>query len=178
MLDLDKFFVIATGSRRLACHSRGLPNSLMARLYTTSPDTSRYVRTNRYDQEQRDYLTSIGIRNNGTSDIFHLADGGQLVGPALNPADSYGEVSERWRRSSPKIIVIDDFLTNEAIDGLRRFCWGSTVWRKVYKGGYLGGDSRIWVCLPPALPNRGRTTPHVPYRVRFALIGAALGIQV
>jgi Tfp pilus assembly protein PilF len=92
----------------------------------------------RHDQEQRDYLTSIGIRDTATSDIFHLADGGELAEPALNPGDTNGEVSERWRRSSPKIVVIDDFLTNEALDGIRRFCWGSTVWRKVHKRGYLG----------------------------------------
>jgi hypothetical protein len=29
-------------------------------------------------------------------------------------------------------------LTDEALDKLRRFCWGSTIWRKVYPSGYLG----------------------------------------
>jgi tetratricopeptide (TPR) repeat protein len=92
----------------------------------------------RHDQEQQNYLTRIGIRDNGSSDIFHLADVGQLAEPVLSPGGANGDVSERWRRSSPKIVVIDNFLTNEALDGLRRFCWGSTVWRTVYKGGYLG----------------------------------------
>jgi len=102
----------------------------------------------RHDQEQRDYLTRIGICDNGTSDIFHLAEGGQLAEPALNPGDTNGEVSERWRRSSPKIVVIDDFLTNEALDGLRRFCWGSTVWRRVHKGGYLGASPELGFACP------------------------------
>jgi hypothetical protein len=35
-------------------------------------------------------------------------------------------------------VVIDNLLTDEALDQLRRFCWGSTVWRNVYPGGYLG----------------------------------------
>ena len=78
----------------------------------------------RHDEEQRIYLTSIGIRNSGTGDIFHLAKGSQLAEPALSPGNTNDEVSERWRRSSPKIVVIDDFLTNEALDGVRRFCWG------------------------------------------------------
>jgi tetratricopeptide (TPR) repeat protein len=91
----------------------------------------------RHDQEQRDYLTSTGIHDTGI-DLFHLADGGQLAEPALNSGNTNGEISERWLRSSPKIVVIDDFLTNEALDSLRRFCWGSTVWRSVYEGGYLG----------------------------------------
>jgi tetratricopeptide (TPR) repeat protein len=102
----------------------------------------------RHDQEQRDYLISIGIPDNGTSEIFHLANGAQLTEPALNPRNTTGEVSERWRRSSPKIVIIDDFLTNEALDSLRRFCWGSTVWRRVYKGGYLGAFPQYGFACP------------------------------
>ena len=103
----------------------------------------------RHDQEQRDYLASIGIRDNGIRDILHLADCGQLAEPALNPKNTDGEVSERWRRSSPKFVVIDDFLTNEALDGLRRFCWGSTVWRRVYEaGGYLGAPPEFGFACP------------------------------
>ena len=102
----------------------------------------------RHDQEQRDYLDSIGIRDNGTRDIFHLADGGQLAEPALNPGGANAEVSDRWRRSSPKIVIIDDFLTNEALDRLRRFCWGSTVWRRVYEGGYLGAFPEFGFACP------------------------------
>jgi hypothetical protein len=102
----------------------------------------------RHDQEQQDYLTSIGIRHSGTSEIFHLADGGQLADPALNCGDANGEVSEQWRGSSPKVVVIDDFLTHEALDSLRRFCWGSTVWRKVYKEGYLGAFPKFGFACP------------------------------
>jgi hypothetical protein len=103
----------------------------------------------RHDQEQQDYLTSIGIRHYGTSDIFHLADGRQLAGPALNCGDTNGEVSEQWRVSWPKVIVIDDFLTHEALDSLRKFCWGSTVWREVYKEeGYLGAFPKFGVACP------------------------------
>jgi len=29
-------------------------------------------------------------------------------------------------------------LTAEALEGLRLFCWGSTVWRTAFAGGYLG----------------------------------------
>jgi hypothetical protein len=34
--------------------------------------------------------------------------------------------------------VIDNFLTDEALDALRRFCWRSTMWHKSYADGYLG----------------------------------------
>jgi Flp pilus assembly protein TadD len=101
----------------------------------------------RHDREQRDYLTSIGIRNDGT-DIFRLTDGSQLAGPVLNPRNTNGEVSEPWRQSSPKIVVIDDFLTSEALSNLRRFCWGSRVWKKVYEHGYLGAFSESGLACP------------------------------
>ena len=102
----------------------------------------------RHDQEQRDYLAGIGIRGNGAGEMFYLADGDQLAEPALNPGDAKGEVSERWLRSSPKIVVIDDFLTKAALERLRRFCWGSTVWRRVYKGGYLGAFPEFGFACP------------------------------
>ena len=35
-------------------------------------------------------------------------------------------------------MVIDDLLTANALDELRRFCWGSTIWRQPYRNGYLG----------------------------------------
>jgi tetratricopeptide (TPR) repeat protein len=104
----------------------------------------------RHDEEQRNYLSSIGICDNGTGDIFHLAsaNGGQLAQSALNLGGTSGEVSEQWQRSSPKIVVIDDFLTNEALDNLRRFCWRSTVWRKAYKNGYLGARPKFGFACP------------------------------
>jgi tetratricopeptide (TPR) repeat protein len=37
-----------------------------------------------------------------------------------------------------KVQVIDDFLTREALDQLRKFCLESTVWRHPYKFGYVG----------------------------------------
>jgi hypothetical protein len=37
-----------------------------------------------------------------------------------------------------KVQVIDDFLTPEALDQLRKFCLESTVWRHPYQFGYVG----------------------------------------
>jgi len=143
LFDSDRIKEAFQSFTRFAELSYGEPASNVPSKEPIPPHKSRH------DQEQRDYLTSIGIRHNGTSDIFHLADGGQLAELALNPKNTDGEVSERWQRSSPKIIVIDDFLTNEALDGLRRFCWGSTVWRRVYEaGGYLGAPPEFGFACP------------------------------
>jgi len=69
---------------------------------------------------------------------FHLAAAPRLTGPAVNPANPVAAISEAWRTARPQIVVIDNLLTPEALQKLRRFCLDSTVWRKVYDGGYLG----------------------------------------
>ena len=57
-------------------------------------------------------------------------------------------VAERWRQSEPQIVVIDNLLTPEALEGLRRFCWGSTMWRRPYKNGYLGATPETGFACP------------------------------
>jgi tetratricopeptide (TPR) repeat protein len=138
---------ILSDSNRIkeACQSFTRSAELTGRMASNEPIPPH---KSRHDREQRDYLTSIGICDDGTSDIFHLADGSQLAGPALNPRNTNGEVSERWRQSSPKIVVIDDFLTSKALSNLRRFCWGSTVWEKVYERGYLGAFPESGLACP------------------------------
>jgi tetratricopeptide (TPR) repeat protein len=45
---------------------------------------------------------------------------------------------QRALATGQKVQVIDDFLTPEALDQLRKFCLESTVWRHPYKFGYVG----------------------------------------
>jgi Tetratricopeptide repeat len=102
----------------------------------------------RHDREQRDYLNDRGAGSGTTAGDFHLEDGSRLDGRAVNPDASRGEIAARWRTSRPQHVVIDNLLTDAALEKLRRFCWGSTVWRKVYPAGYLG-----------ALPEHGFACP-------------------
>ena len=89
----------------------------------------------RHDAEQKAYLAANGIRTqNG---VLHL-EGGERLGSAAVNAASASTIEQRWRSSDPKLVVIDDLLTPEALEGLRRFCWGSTMWRTAHKEGYLG----------------------------------------
>ena len=85
----------------------------------------------RHDAEQQAWLGDRAA-------AFHLADGSRIAGPAVNPANRVAEISETWRTARPQIVVIDDLLTAEALQKLRRFCLDSTIWRKIYEGGYLG----------------------------------------
>jgi tetratricopeptide (TPR) repeat protein len=100
-----------------------------------------------HDREQRDYLKGR-TDDDGAAGRFHLEAGSRLEGRAVNPDASHGEVAARWQTSRPQHVVIDNLLTDAAIEKLRRFCWGSTVWRKVYPAGYLG-----------ALPEHGFACP-------------------
>jgi len=88
----------------------------------------------KHDQAQRAYLR--GRNPEATAGVFELADGDRLSGPAVNPASP--QLLEQWRTSSPQLVVIDDFLTEPALQKLRAYCAGSTVWKKIYEAGYLG----------------------------------------
>ncbi|HEX4104790.1 MAG TPA: tetratricopeptide repeat protein [Rhizomicrobium sp.] len=71
-------------------------------------------------------------------DMFRLADGARVQGPAVNPANATTRLAQDWRCANPQMVVMDDFLTPEALKKLRAYCAGSTVWRKNYPAGYLG----------------------------------------
>jgi Tfp pilus assembly protein PilF len=85
----------------------------------------------RHDQEQRDYLGAA-------AGAFHLEEGGRIGGRAVNPDSSGGDIAMRWQTVSPQIAVIDNLLSDEALDKLRQYCWRSTMWHQIYKQGYVG----------------------------------------
>lgn len=99
----------------------------------------------RHDAEQRDYLAAQGVRLKYGD--LHFENGDRLGTPAVNPGNAQSAAA-RWKQSRPRIVVIDDLLTDEALEKLRRFCRGSTVWRTSYEGGYLG-----------AMPEQGFACP-------------------
>jgi tetratricopeptide (TPR) repeat protein len=82
----------------------------------------------RHDSEQQAWLGDKAAS-------FYLADGNRIASPAVNPAGRAAEISEAGK---PQIVVIDDLLTAEALEKLRRFCLDSTVWQETYDSGYLG----------------------------------------
>jgi Tetratricopeptide repeat len=92
----------------------------------------------RHDQEQRDYLTGGKANGIGAAATFHLEEGARVAGRAVNPDQSGGDIAARWQNSSPQIAVIDNLLSDEALDKLRQYCLRSTMWHKVYPNGYLG----------------------------------------
>jgi Tfp pilus assembly protein PilF len=106
----------------------------------------------RHDREQLDYLLSgaiepaateriraaTGAKFNRLPGVLHIEGGARSAGLAIDPANDSAAIEARWRGAEPKIVVVDNLLTPDALDALRRFCWGSTIWGKIYDGGYLG----------------------------------------
>ena len=97
----------------------------------------------KHDAEQRAWLAAQGITAGG----FHLAEGGRIAGPAVNPENA-DTVERSWRESDPQIVVIDNLLTEPALAALRHFCWGSTMWRRAYPNGYLGATPQEGFSCP------------------------------
>jgi tetratricopeptide (TPR) repeat protein len=88
----------------------------------------------RHDEEQRAWLAARGV---AVVRGLHIDGGDRVAGPAVNPANQK-IVAGRWAASDPKMVVIDQLLTPPALEGLQRFCRGSTVWRRSFRQGYLG----------------------------------------
>jgi hypothetical protein len=84
----------------------------------------------RHDNEQASWMRSKGIANRG----FHLAEAPRM--PTAIHVHSH--IENRWRQASPQVVVVDDFLTPEALSRMRNFCLESTVWNDVHEEGYLG----------------------------------------
>ncbi len=96
-----------------------------------------------HDTEQRDYHRESGIIAPGERP--YIVGGEKLSGPAINPLNA-AAAADAWRDG--RIVVIDNLLTEEALAAMRRYCWGSTMWRSVYNAGYIG-----------AFPEQGFNSP-------------------
>jgi hypothetical protein len=59
--------------------------------------------------------------------LVHVADAPR-VASALSPAWDRSKVQCRYLQSRPNVVVVDDFLSPEALQSLLRFCQDSTIW--------------------------------------------------
>ncbi|HEX4270570.1 MAG TPA: tetratricopeptide repeat protein [Rhizomicrobium sp.] len=79
--------------------------------------------------------------------VVEIDGGARLSGPAVNRGNDIQQASTAWRDSHPQIVVIDDLLTTEALEALRRFCHGSTIWRDTFDG-YVGARPQSGFACP------------------------------
>lgn len=95
----------------------------------------------RHDAEQAVY------RGRAASGRVEIEGGGALAGPAVNPANNIDAIHEAWRTRRPQVVVIDDLLTPQALEALRRFCHGSTIWHDAFDG-YVGARPQSGFACP------------------------------
>jgi hypothetical protein len=85
----------------------------------------------RHDREQRAYLAEADMLPGS------IVGGDRIAGPAVNPAARHA-ADAQWREGDVQLAVVDGLLTQDALEALRRFCWGSAIWGECYDEGYLG----------------------------------------
>ena len=68
---------------------------------------------------------------------LHLPEAPAAAGAAVNPALDAAAIEGAYRERAPNLVVVDDFLTQDTLERLWRFCLDATVWYQV-KRGYLG----------------------------------------
>jgi Flp pilus assembly protein TadD len=102
-------------------------------VYGTGPKQDAIQATHKleHDREQQIWMGSNAVP-------FSISAGDRLNGSAVNVFTRVTEIAETWRTTQPQLVVVDDFLTTAALEKLRNFCLDSTIWQKVYDGGYLG----------------------------------------
>lgn len=121
-----------------ACYERHAELT-QARQASGQAKGSHHTHKLQHDAEQGRYLESLFAADcEPIPSGFHRGDGSRIAGPAIRLDSPAADVERRWRESRPKIVVIDNFLTEPALAKLRDFCWRSTIWQKVYEEGYLG----------------------------------------
>ena len=68
---------------------------------------------------------------------LHLPEAPAAADAAVNPDLDAAAIESAYRESAPNLVVVDDFLTRDALERLWQFCLDATVWYQV-KQGYLG----------------------------------------
>jgi thioredoxin-like negative regulator of GroEL len=112
---------------------------------TGAPGAGDPEHKQRHDAQQRAHL-ALSLGPNPPA--FHLEAGARLQTAVLNCANDPAAIARRWQTARPQMVVIDDLLTGEALEALRRFCQGSTIWRKPYDNGYLGAIPEYGFACP------------------------------
>ncbi len=68
---------------------------------------------------------------------YHYCPDPAYAGTALGEND-YSATEDSYLRSSPRLVVIDNFLSAAALASLREYCEEATVWKSSFDNGYVG----------------------------------------
>lgn len=81
---------------------------------------------------------------------YHYLPDTPFTGNALGVND-FQKIEHDFMHKSPKLVVIDNFLSKAALLQLRKFCEEATVWKRSYANGYLGSFMASGFCSPVIL---------------------------
>jgi tetratricopeptide (TPR) repeat protein len=81
---------------------------------------------------------------------YHYLPNTPFSGQALGVND-FQKIEHDFMHNNPKLVVIDNFLSDEALLQLRQFCEEATVWKRSYPNGYLGSFMASGFCSPVML---------------------------
>ncbi len=68
---------------------------------------------------------------------YHYCPDPPFNGTTLGEND-YSAIEESFTRGSPKLVVIDNFLSPAALAALREYCEEATIWKSYFDNGYVG----------------------------------------
>ena len=108
---------------------------------------------------------------------LHLPEARVAAQAAVNPDLNADEIERTYRESAPNLVVVDDFLTADALERLWHFCLDATVWYQV-KRGYLGAYLVDGFGTALALQIADELRASLPGIFGGPSAGAALGLQV
>lgn len=69
--------------------------------------------------------------------FVYFAEGGRVPSGSLAPSLDVETIERTYLESRPQVVVVDDFLSEDALTGLRTHCLESTMWKRTYNNGYL-----------------------------------------
>ncbi len=94
------------------------------------PDSAKLAHERKHNEEQAAWRAAH-------KEDARITGGERLASRAVNPLNAE-PAAKAWADSDPKIVVIDNLLTDEALTALRRYTLGSRIWHTSYPQGYLG----------------------------------------
>ncbi len=99
---------------------------------------------NSNDQPFKDHMLHMKEAHD-VGHLLWLLNTGKLILPyhehpvgALNLKLPFDDIEENYYKTTPNIVVIDDFMNLEALQKLKRYCLEFPFWNTIYGRGYLG----------------------------------------
>ncbi|MEN9670429.1 MAG: hypothetical protein RL018_706 [Pseudomonadota bacterium] len=155
----------------------------------------------RHDFEQLSLLKARGIETDAVTSALNVISQCYPTNTAQNPTDliqvigayqhlpdkpftgnalgqnDFVKIEHDFMHNTTKLVVIDNFLSDEALIQLRTFCEEATVWKRSYPNGYLGSFMASGFCSPVILEIARQLKTAMPHVVGTQDLRQAWGFK-